>query len=97
MSPQIISDLGFPIFSALICGGFIFFIIKFLLNSLNTKLGELSKSQVVLIDKIRMLDNDLLRIDSKIKMYINMKGLSANLDRPLQRRRSDASEEKGDT
>ena len=52
---------------------FIYFIWKFVTTKIKPKLGATFGVLVALIDRIRMLDNDLIRLDQKLNMFIEMK------------------------
>ena len=53
-------------------GYFIFFIWKFVTTQIKPKLGATFGVLVALIDRIRMLDNDLIRLDQKLNIFIEM-------------------------
>ena len=54
-------------------GYFIFFIWKFVTTQIKPKLGSTATVLIALIDRIRMLDNDLIRLDQKLNIFIEMK------------------------
>jgi hypothetical protein len=54
-------------------GYFIFFIWKFVTTEIKPKLGSTATVLIALIDRIRMLDNDLIRLDQKLNIFIEMK------------------------
>jgi hypothetical protein len=63
---------GLPITVAGGMGYFIFFIWKFVTVQIKPKLGATFTVLVALIDRIRMLDNDLIRLDQKLNIFIEM-------------------------
>ena len=63
---------GLPITVAGGMGYFIFFIWKFVTTKIKPKLGATFTVLVALIDRIRMLDNDLIRLDQKLNIFIEM-------------------------
>ena len=63
---------GLPITVAGGMGYFIFFIWKFVTVKIKPKLGATFTVLVALIDRIRMLDNDLIRLDQKLNIFIEM-------------------------
>jgi hypothetical protein len=69
---QIIEQYGMPIAMAGGMGYFIFFIWKYVTTQIKPKLGATFGVLVELIDRIRMLDNDLIRLDQKLNMFIEM-------------------------
>lgn len=64
---NLIDTLGFPIVSVLACGALLFFIIRFLLKNIGSELSELSSGQIEFINDARKLDNDLIRLTTKMR------------------------------
>ena len=67
---QLISEFGFPVVLALGMGYFIFFVWKFVTQTLKPSLGKGNKELIRLLDQIRMLDNDLIRLQSKVNTVL---------------------------
>ena len=70
---ELVNQFGLPIVIAGGLGYFIFFIWKFVTTEIKPKLREAFVVLVALIDRIRMLDNDLIRLDQKLNVFIEMK------------------------
>ena len=70
---ELVNQFGLPIVIAGGLGYFIFFIWKFVTTQIKPKLGEAFVVLVALIDRIRMLDNDLIRLVQKLNVFIEMK------------------------
>ena len=70
---ELVNQFGLPIVIAGGLGYLIFFIWKFVTTQIKPKLGEAFGVLVALIDRIRMLDNDLIRLDQKLNVFIEMK------------------------
>jgi len=78
---QAISDYGFPIIAALGMGYFIFFIWKWVTEEIDPVLGETMGTLIKLVDRVRMLDNDMIRLNSKLSMVLEYRThLDANLE-----------------
>ena len=69
---QFVEQYGMPIAMAGGMGYFIFFIWKYVTTQIKPKLGATFGVLVALIDRIRMLDNDLIRLDQKLNIFIEM-------------------------
>ena len=69
---QFVEQYGMPIAMAGGMGYFIFFIWKYVTTQIKPKLGQAFTVLVALIDRIRMLDNDLIRLDQKLNIFIEM-------------------------
>ena len=70
---QIINDYGFPIIAAGGLGYFIYFIWRWVTEQVDPIIGESHMTLIALIDRIRMLDNDLIRLNAKLDMIIQQK------------------------
>ena len=69
----LVNQYGLPIVVAGGMGYFIFFIWKYVTTQIKPKLGQAFGVLVELIDRVRMLDNDLIRLDQKLSVFIEMK------------------------
>ena len=72
---EAIKDFGFPIIAAMGMGYFIFFIWKWVTETINPVIGETMGTLIKLVDRIRMLDNDMIRINMKLSMVLEHKGV----------------------
>ena len=70
---EILNQYGFATLAAVAMGWFIYFIYTFITQEVTSKLGEASKALIVLLDKIRRLDNDLIRIKSKLNTILTIR------------------------
>ncbi len=68
-----IKDYGFPIVAAVGMLWMIYFIWKFVTEQIKVKLGEASGTLIGLIDRIRMLDNDIIRLQQKLDTVIELR------------------------
>jgi hypothetical protein len=77
MSPDLIAELvkqyGFPIVAAVGMGYFVWFIYKFVTDKLMPLIGETNVILIALIDRVRMLDNDLIRLTQKVSVILQIK------------------------
>ena len=77
MDPQLIAELvkqyGFPIVAAVGMGYFVWFIYKFVTDKLMPLIGETNVILIALIDRVRMLDNDLIRLNQKVSVILQIK------------------------
>tara|TARA_R110002153_G_scaffold245864_1_gene401429 strand:- start:221 stop:478 length:258 start_codon:yes stop_codon:yes gene_type:complete len=70
---SILQDYGFPMVAAVAMAYFIYFIYTFITTEIKVKLGQANTVLIALIDRIRMLDNDIIRLKSKVKTTIELK------------------------
>ena len=77
MDPQLIAELvkqyGFPIVASVGMGYFVWFIYKFVTDKLMPLIGETNVILIALIDRVRMLDNDLIRLNQKVNVVLQIK------------------------
>tara|TARA_B100001059_G_C17786521_1_gene557460 strand:- start:405 stop:677 length:273 start_codon:yes stop_codon:yes gene_type:complete len=69
----LVNDFGFPVVLAVLMGGFIWYMFKYVTTELKPKLGQANGVLIGLIDRIRMMDNDLIRLKTKIETVKNQK------------------------
>ncbi len=69
----LVNQYGLPIVVSGGLGYFIFFIWKYVTTQIKPKLGEAFVVLVALIDRVRMLDNDLIRLDQKLNVFVEMR------------------------
>ena len=70
---EILNQYGFATLAAIAMGWFIFFIYTYITQEVIKKLSEASGALIQLIDKIRRLDNDIIRLKAKVKTAIELK------------------------
>ncbi len=63
---NLVNDFGFPVVLVVLMGYFIWFMFKYVTTELKPKLGEAYGELIKLLDRIRMLDNDLIRLRTKM-------------------------------
>jgi|TARA_B110000858_G_scaffold197199_1_gene258102 hypothetical protein len=63
-----INQFGFPIIAAFGLGYFIYYIWTWVTESVDPVIHESHMTLIGLIDRIRMLDNDLIRLKQKLDM-----------------------------
>lgn len=70
---DMVKQYGFPIVSSVGMGYFVYFIYKFVTDKLMPLIGETNIILIALIDRIRMLDNDLIRLNQKVNVVLQIK------------------------
>ena len=63
----IINDYGFPIVAVFFLAYFIWYLYNYIVKQIKPKLGGTSSTLINLIDRVRMLDNDLIRLETKLR------------------------------
>ena len=67
---ELVNQYGVPIVVAVGMAYFIFYIWKFVTSNILPSLSQASTTLIALIDRIRMLDNDLIRLKQKLDMIL---------------------------
>ena len=65
-----INQYGFPTIAAIGLGYFIYYIWQWVTTKVDPVVHESHMTLIALIDRIRMLDNDLIRLNAKLDMVI---------------------------
>jgi hypothetical protein len=68
-----IKDFGFPIIAAFGMGYFIYFIWQWVTETIDPVVGETMGTLIRLVDRVRMLDNDMIRLNQKLAMVLEYK------------------------
>lgn len=71
---QLINKYGFPIVAAGGMGYLIYYVWQWATQEIKPVLSEANTVLIALIDRIRMLDNDLIRLNQKINIILMLKG-----------------------
>jgi len=72
---QAVSEYGFPIIAAMGMGYFIFFIWKWVTETIDPVIGASMGTLIKLVDRVRMLDNDMIRLNSKLSMVLEHRAM----------------------
>jgi hypothetical protein len=67
---SLISDYGFPIIAAFAMAYFIYFIWTWVSTKVDPVIGDSHMTLIKLIDRVRMLDNDLIRLNAKLDIIL---------------------------
>jgi hypothetical protein len=67
---QLIKDFGFPIVAAVGLGYFVFYVWTWATKQIDPVINDANITLIGLIDRIRMLDNDLIRLNQKLNMIL---------------------------
>lgn len=78
-----IKDFGFPIVAAMGLGYFVYYVWQWVTKEIKPVLGDASSTLIQLVDRIRMLDNDMIRLNTKLSMvleYYQQRGMQPDKD-----------------
>ena len=81
---SLINKYGFPIVSAAGMGYFVYYVWTWVTTEIKPVTSEANNVLIALIDRIRMLDNDLIRLNQKVNVILALRekgDLSPNHDK----------------
>jgi len=90
---DIVNQYGVPIVAAVGMAYFIFYIWKFVTSNILPSLGQASTTLIALIDRVRMLDNDMIRLDQKIHTIIEIQDQRSDPFESAMQKRKDAQQD----
>lgn len=67
---EAINKFGFPIVAALGLGYFVYYVWTWATQKVDPVINDANMTLIALIDRIRMLDNDLIRLNQKLSMIL---------------------------
>jgi hypothetical protein len=78
---EMVNRFGFPIVAAVGLSGMTYYVWSWATKEIKPVLGEANATLVALIDRIRMLDNDLIRLDQKVHTVLQLRRIVLELER----------------
>jgi hypothetical protein len=81
---EMINKYGFPIVAAGGTGYMIFYVWQWATKEIKPVLSEANATLIALIDRIRMLDNDLIRLNQKVNTVLHLRGKIIESERVLE-------------
>ena len=85
---DLFNQYGVPAVVAVGMAYFIYYIWKFVTKEILPTLGKAKTTLIALIDRVRMLDNDMIRLDQKINTIIEIQNQQADLYKQAQKKRA---------
>jgi hypothetical protein len=81
---ELINKYGFPIVAAGGMAYLIFYVWQWATKEIKPVLSEANATLIALIDRIRMLDNDLIRLNQKVNTVLHLRGKIIESERVLE-------------
>ena len=78
---EAIKQFGFPIIAAFGLGYFVYYVWTWVTTEIKPVIGQANGTLIALIDRIRMLDNDLIRLNQKVETVMELRGKSIEYER----------------
>ena len=81
---DMINKYGFPIVMSVGMGYIIKYVWEWSTKEVKPVISEANTTLVALIDRIRMLDNDLIRLNQKVNTVLHLRGKIIESDRVME-------------
>ena len=78
---DLINKYGFPIVAAAGMGYFVYFVWKWVTEEIKPVISQANGTLIALIDRVRMLDNDLIRLNQKTETVLQLRGKTIEKER----------------
>ena len=78
---EMVNKYGFPIVAAGGMGYFIYYVWTWVTTEIKPVIGQANGTLIALIDRIRMLDNDLIRLNQKVETVMELRGKTIEKER----------------
>lgn len=92
---ELVNKYGFPIIAAAGLGYFVYYVWTWVTTEIKPVIGAANGTLIALIDRIRMLDNDLIRLNQKVETTLQLRGKSIERDRILADKEINHEEDDG--
>ncbi len=81
---ELVNKYGFPIVMAVGMGYIIKYVWEWSTKEVKPVISEANTVLIALIDRIRMLDNDLIRLNQKVNTVLHLRGKIIESDRVME-------------
>ncbi len=81
---ELVNKYGFPIVMAVGLGFIIKYVWEWSTKEVKPVISEANTVLIALIDRIRMLDNDLIRLNQKVNTVLHLRGKMIESDRVME-------------
>ena len=87
---ELINKYGFPIVMAVGMGFIIKYVWEWATKEVKPVISDANTVLIALIDRIRMLDNDLIRLNQKVNTVLHLRGKMIESDRVMETQKVEA-------
>ena len=88
---ELVNKYGFPIVMAVGMGFIIKYVWEWATKEVKPVISEANTVLIALIDRIRMLDNDLIRLNQKVNTVLHLRGKMIESDRVMETQKVEAA------
>ena len=69
----LIQDYGFPVVMVIGLGYYVYFVLNFVSENIEPEIEKMHFQLIKLIDQVRMLDQDMIRLQQKVDVILEMR------------------------
>jgi hypothetical protein len=91
---ELVNKYGFPIVMAVGMGYIIKYVWEWATKEVKPVISDANTVLIALIDRIRMLDNDLIRLNQKVNTVLHLRGKMIESDRVMETQKVEAQANK---
>lgn len=91
---ELVNKYGFPIIAAGGMAYLIYYVWEWATKEIKPVLGDANVTLIALIDRIRMLDNDLIRLTQKVNVTLHLRGKVIESERVMEAHKLDSEAER---
>jgi hypothetical protein len=88
---DLVNKYGFPIVMAVGMGAIIKYVWEWATKEVKPVINDANTVLIALIDRIRMLDNDLIRLNQKVNTVLHLRGKMIESDRVMETQKVEAA------
>ena len=88
---ELVNKYGFPIVMAVGLGYIIKYVWEWATKEVKPVISDANTVLIALIDRIRMLDNDLIRLNQKVNTVLHLRGKMIESDRVMETQKVEAA------
>ena len=70
---SLVTEYGFPVVMVVGLGYYVYFVWDFISNEIEPEIEKMHFQLIKVIDQVRMLDQDLIRLQQKVNVILEMK------------------------
>lgn len=79
---QIVAEFGFPVVMVVGLGYFVYFVWQTITNKIDPAVQEMKATIIRLTDQLRLLDQDMIRLQQKVNTVIEVKEQNGKTTEP---------------
>ncbi len=84
---QVVSDFGFPVVMVVGLGYFVYFVWQTITNKIDPAVQEMKVTIIRLTDQLRLLDQDMIRLQTKVNTVLELKEKNRSVNAQKNKRK----------